>query len=112
MQFLLLEIPATDVVKYIPLMQYNVDQTKVFSVLGLDFDEFKSYTNILESVPGTIVKPIGKLDNLPASVASSLYEVLSNDEWDFIAFPNPEVVLITKLPSYDSREFKASKKDS
>lgn len=90
--FMELHHPEKGLLK-IPYRQYTLNEKQQFVVLAIDFlDGFA-----LGEHEGIRYDPMGKLEEQSFIFSSRIINSLQIDQWDFENYPNPEVVLITKL---------------
>lgn len=90
--FLELEHPLKGKLK-IPYRQYQMNEERQFAVIAIDFSDGIELGNY----DGIEYLQMGKLEDQHVIFQSQVFNSLRIDEWDFEKFPNPEIVLITKI---------------
>lgn len=90
--FLELEHPKNGLLK-VPYRQYMLNEEQQFVVIAIDFSEGIE----LGEHDGIKYDQIGKLEEQNFIFNQQIINSLGIQEWDFDNYPNPEIVLITKL---------------
>ncbi len=86
-------VPGTD--RKVPSVQYQLSQMQQVAVMALDFTVDKVEFGT-QKVPGGIctTQPIGKLSEMSLIMGQQIMNSLVIDNWDFSAYPDPEVLLL------------------
>lgn len=92
MPFLELEHPAKGIIN-VPYRQYQLNDEQQFAVIAIDFKDGIE----LGEHEGINYDQIGKLEEQGFIFQQQIHNSLLSESWDFEKYPNPEVVLITKI---------------
>lgn len=66
------------------------------NVMGLDFNKFGGWENVVGQTPGYNTSYCGKLKEQGYLLRSQIVNSLSVYNWDFDKNPNPEIIIISK----------------
>lgn len=90
--FLELEHPEKGLLK-VPYRQYTLNEDQQFAVIAIDFSEGVE----LGEHDGIKYDQMGKLEEQNFIFNQQIINSLELQEWDFDNYPNPEIVLISKV---------------
>lgn len=81
----------------VPIAQFVLNEKQQIAIVGIDFDAHGGYKAFHKDREGVQGSHMGKLEDLSFIVQNHAVNSLHNVEWDFDRWPNPEVVLLTKI---------------
>lgn len=78
----------------IPMAWYQVNSKQQFCVVGYHFDDAGGLDGFEVPPEQKEPVPMGRLNTLNFITRRMLINSLNNDQWNFEAWPNPEVILL------------------
>jgi hypothetical protein len=82
--------------RHVPYRQYVLNENQQFAVIALDFEDLGGVVEIKDH-PGIESQHIGKLSEQNFIFSQQIKNSLLIDDWDFEQYPDPEVLLLTKI---------------
>lgn len=83
------------ILESIPCIQFKLDSVNSVAVFGMDFTDQEG-TIELASVQITS-EMLGKLSEVQKDLQDKVIQSLRIQGWDFLKYPNPELILLTKV---------------
>ena len=78
-----------------PHIQFVLNANQNIEVYGIDFSQ---YGGMKLEAPGYMkLERLGKLKEQSTILRFQIINSLNNENWNFIKYPNPEIVLINKI---------------
>ena len=78
----------------VPFRQYTLNDDQQFVVIGINNPSHQVQGGITDGVESTVM---GALSEQNFIFEARTKNTLANDEWDFEKYPDPQIILLTRL---------------